>query len=146
MVFKPLTDSLHKLTDRLEDFVISTAEFYKLRLFKSATKAATSLVNLLVYGSLFLFVLVFLSIGAALWLGTFFEHMFIGFFLIGAFYAVILIFMFIYGRKLIERKLLLMFSGLIYDEHDIEPKLKAEMEIQEFEESLVKEEIEINNL
>ena len=146
MAFEPLTDSLHKLTDRLEDFVTSSVDFYKLRLFKSATKAAISLVNLLVYGSLFLFVLVFLSIGGALWLGTFFEHMFIGFLLIGAFYAVILIFMFIYGRKLIEGKLLLMFSGLIYDEHDIEPKIKAEMEIQEFQDSLVKEEIEINNL
>ncbi len=141
MAFKPLTDSVHKLTERLEDFVISTAELYKLRLFKSATKAAVSLVNLLVYGSLFLFVLVFLSIGAALWLGTFFEHMFIGFLLIGGFYAVILIFMFIYGRKIIERNLLLMFSGLVYDENDVEPKIKAELEILEFERSLTKEEI-----
>ena len=115
MAFKPLTDSLHKLTDR-------------------------------VYGSLSLFVFLFLSIGAALWLGTFFEHMFVGFLLIGAFYAIIFIFMFIYGRKLIERKLLLMFSGLVYDEHDIEPKLRAEMEIQEFGNSLIKEEITNNEI
>lgn len=141
MAFKPLTDSLEKLTDRLEDFIISQAEFYKLRLFKSAMKGAVSLVNLLVYGSLLLFVLVFLSIGAAFWLGTLFAHVFIGFLLVGAFYAILLIFMFIYGRKLIERKLIVMFSGLLYDEDDIEPKKKAEMEIQEFHESVVKEEI-----
>lgn len=145
MAFEPLTDSLHKLTDRLEDFITSQAEFYKLRLFKSAMKGAVSLVNLLVYGSLLLFVLVFLSIGAAFWLGTFFAHIFVGFLLVGAFYAVILIFMFVYGRKLIERKLIVMFSELLYDEDDIEPKKKAEIEIQDFHESVVKEEINNTN-
>ena len=44
------------------------------------------------------------------------------------------------------RKLLLMFSGLVYDEHDIEPKLRAEMEIQEFGNSLIKEEITNNEI
>lgn len=142
MAFKPLTESFQKLSERLEDFVISTAEFYKLRLFKSTMKGAVSLVNLLVYGSLFLFVLLFLSFGVALWLGSYFENSFIGFFLVGGIYGVILLFMFIYGRKIIERKMLIMFSGLVYDEDDVEPKERAEMEILEYEESLREDEFE----
>ncbi len=133
MAFKGVTESFHKVADRLEDYSASMAEYYKLRLFKSSMKGAISLVNLLVYGSIFLFVLLFLSVGAAFWLGTYFEHSYVGFLLIGAFYGIILIFMFIYGRKIIERKLLHKFSGLLYEEDDLSPKTVAEREIDEFE-------------
>ncbi len=133
MAFKGLKDSLNKVTDRIEDYGLSTAEYYKLRLFKSAMKGSVSLVNLLVYGSLSLFVMLFLSIGAAFWLGTFFEASYIGFLLVGVFYGIILIFMFVFGRKIIERKMLYKFSGLLYDEEDLNPKVRAEQEIREFE-------------
>ncbi len=145
MAFKGLTDSLHKVTDRIEDYGLSMAEYYKLRLFKSAMKGSVSLVNLLVYGSLSLFVLLFLSIGAAFWLGTFFEEPYIGFLLIGAFYGVILIFMFIFGRKIIERNMLHKFSGLLYDAEDLEPKVAAEKELDEYQEIKREEEIRKEN-
>lgn|SRR5690606_934820 len=145
MAFKSLTESLHKVTDRIEDYGLSMAEYYKLRLFKSAMKGAVSLVNLLVFGSLFLVVFLFLSLGAAFWLATFFENVYVGFLLIGAFYGVILIFMFIFGKKILERKMLYKFSGLLYDEDDLEPKKVAEKEIMEFEETLAEEAIRKEN-
>ncbi|WP_347373612.1 phage holin family protein [Aequorivita sp. Q41] len=146
MAFKSFTDSLHKVTEKIEDYSISTAEYYKLRLFKSSMKGAVSLVNLLVYGSLFLFVMLFLSIGAAFWLGTFFEHSYVGFLLVGVFYGIILIFMFIYGRKMIERKMLYKFSGLLYDEDDLAPKEVAENEVKEYEKTLDNEVLQnVNN-
>ncbi len=141
MAFKGLTDSLHKVTDRIEDYGLSIAEYYKLRLFKSVMKGGISLVNLLVYGSLFLFVLLFLSLGAAFWLATFFENVYAGFLLIGAFYGIILIFMFIFGRKIIERKMLHKFSGVLYDEDDLDPKALAEEEIVEYQKTLEDEAI-----
>lgn len=143
-MFEDISRSLHNVTDRIEDFGLSTMEYYKLRLFKSSMKGAISLVNLLVYGSLSLFVMLFLSIGAALWLGTLFEQTFVGFLLIGGFYGIVLIFMFVYGRKLIERGMLHKFSGLFYDEDDIDPKDLARREVVEFtslqEEKLMKDE------
>ncbi|HLW31262.1 MAG TPA: hypothetical protein VKX40_03300 [Aequorivita sp.] len=135
-MFKDLTDSLNKISDKIEDYGLSTAEYYKLRLFKSIMKGSISLVNLLVYGSLFLFVLVFLSIGAAFWLGTFFEDVYVGFLLIGAFYGILLFLMFVFGRKIIERKMLYNFSGILYDEDDVEPKLRAEEELEDFQDLL----------
>ena len=83
--------------------------------------------------------MLFISIGGALWLGTFFENIFVGFFLIGGVYGIILIFMFVFGRKIIERKMLYSFSGLMYDEDDPDPSYLVEREIQEFEDSLKKE-------
>ncbi|MGO3182994.1 MAG: hypothetical protein ACTIJ9_09195 [Aequorivita sp.] len=135
-MFKSLTENLHRVVDRIEDYGTSTAEYYKLRLFKSAMKGATSLVNLLVFGSLSLFVMLFLSVGAAFWLGSYFEHNYIGFFLVGGFYGVIFICMFIFGKKLIERGLLQKFSSLLYDEDDVEPKKIAEEEIEEYQQVL----------
>ncbi|NGX83017.1 phage holin family protein [Aequorivita sp. KMM 9714] len=135
-MFKDLTDSLNKITEKIEDYGVSTAEYYKLRLFKSVMKGSISLVNLLVYGSLFLFVLVFLSVGAAFWLGTYFEHVYVGFLLIGAFYGILLLLMFVFGKKVIERKMLYKFSGILYDEDDIEPKVKAEQEIEDYQDIL----------
>jgi hypothetical protein len=146
MAFKGLTDSLHKVTDRIEDYGLSMADYYKLRLFKSVMKGGISLVNLLVYGSLFLFVLLFLSLGAAFWLATFFENVYAGFLLIGAFYGIILIFMFIFGRKIIERKMLHKFSGVLYDEDDLDPKALAEEEIEEYQKTLEDEAIRKANI
>jgi ABC-type multidrug transport system fused ATPase/permease subunit len=146
MAFNSLKDSLNRVVDRVEDYSISTAEYYKLRLFKSAMKGAISLVNLLVYGSLSLFVMLFFSIGAAFWLGTFFEHYYVGFLLIGAFYGIILAFMFIFGRKIIERNLLHKFSGLLYDEDDLDPKIAAENELNEYQETLQEERTRSENL
>ncbi len=131
-MFQDFTKSLHNVIDRIEDYGSSTVEFYKLRLFKSVMKGSVSLVNLLVYGSLSLFVLLFLSIGVALWLGTFFEDIFVGFLLVGAFYGLLLIFMFVIGRKVIERKILYEFSGLFFDEDEAEPEEKARNEVAEF--------------
>ena len=142
MAFSSLKESLHQVTDRIEDYSASMAEYYKLRLFKSTMKGAVSLVNLLVYGSLFLFVFLFLSIGAAFWLGTFFEHVYVGFLLIGAFYGIILIFMFIFGRKIIQRNMLHKFSGLLYDEDDLDPKVATENELNEYQETLSEERIQ----
>tara|TARA_R110002020_G_scaffold133702_8_gene298329 strand:+ start:6538 stop:6984 length:447 start_codon:yes stop_codon:yes gene_type:complete len=142
MAFSSLKESLHQVTDRIEDYSASMAEYYKLRLFKSTMKGAVSLVNLLVYGSLFLFVFLFLSIGAAFWLGTFFEHIYVGFLLIGAFYGIILIFMFIFGRKIIERNMLHKFSGLLYDEDDLDPKVATENELNEYQQTLSEERIQ----
>lgn len=135
-MFQELTDNLNKVVERIEDYGLSTAEYYKLRLFKSAMKGSISLVNLLVFGSLSLFVMLFLSVGAAFWLGTFFEDAYVGFLLVGGFYGVLLILMFIFGRKLIERGLLHKFSDLLYDEDDPNPKQVAEEEIEEFQEIL----------
>lgn len=135
-MFKELTDSLNKISQRVEDFGLSTAEYVKLRLFKSLMKAGISLVNLLVYGSLFLFVLVFLSMGAAFWLGTYFEHVYVGFLLMGGFYGILLILMFIFGRKIIERKMLFSFSGLLYDEDDLTPEQQLEEELEDYQDLL----------
>lgn len=134
MIFKNIKNKLQEVSDGMEDYVESTLEYYKLRFFKVLSKLTISLLTLLIYGSLSLFILLFLSIGAALWLGTFFEEVYIGFLLIGGFYALILIFGFIFGKRIIEQKILSNFSELFYDEEEMKsPKHQVEKELDEFE-------------
>lgn len=148
-MFDNLTESFRNIADRVEDYGKSTVEYYKLRLFKSSMKGAISLVNLLVFGSLSLFVMLFLSIGAAFWLGTLFDQPFVGFLLIGALYGIALIFMFVIGKGIIERRILHKFSGLFYDEDDIDPKDVASNELEELENEFLEnleEEIETEEI
>ncbi len=134
MAFNSLKDNLHKVSTSVEDYTLSLAEYYKLKLFKSTMKGAVSLVHLLVYGSLSLFVLLFLSIGAAFWLATFFDNVYVGFLIVGAFYGILLLLMFIFGKNIIEKKILNKFSGLLYDEEDLASKVanKEQDMIQQF--------------
>ncbi len=136
MAFDRLTESLHTVSDKFQDYTTSTAEYYKLRLFKSSMKGAVSLVNLLVFGSFFLFVLLFLSIGVALWLGIIMESSFAGFLIVGGFYGLVTLFLVLFGKKMIERSLLIKFSKLLYDEDDISPKQQAKKEVKEYQETI----------
>lgn len=141
MIFKSVKNKLQEVTEGTKDYVDSTLEYYKLRVFKVLTKLTISLLHLLIFGSLFLFVLLFLSIGAAFWLGSLFEDVYAGFLLIGGFYGLILIFAFIFGRGLIERKIFGTFSELFYDTdtEEKDPQEEVENELDEFELLIKKE-------
>ena len=117
MIFENVIENLHDVLRRIENYVLSKAEYYKLRLFKSVMKTIIPMVNLLVFGSLFLFVLLFLSIGAAFWIGSLLDQVFIGFIIVGVFYALIFLLMLLVGRRIIRRKLLRAFSSLLFDEN-----------------------------
>ena len=126
MAFDRLTDNIQSVSDKFQEYGTSTAEYYKLRLFKSSMKGAVSLVNLLVFGSFFLFVLLFISIGVALWLGIILESSFAGFLIVGGFYGIVTLFLLLFGKKLIERSLLIKFSELIYDDDSDKVSIQQE--------------------
>ncbi len=136
MAFDRLTESLQTVSDKFQDYGTSTAEYYKLRLFKSSMKGAISLVNLLVFGSFFLFVLLFISIGVALYLGIVMESSFAGFLIVGGFYGLVTLFLLLFGKKMIERSLLLKFSKVLYDEDELSPKKKAKKEAEDYKETV----------
>lgn len=133
MVFNNIKYRFQEVSERMENYVESTLEYYKLRSFKVLAKVTISLLNFIIYGSLFLFVFLFFSIGAAFWLSTFFESTYVGFLLIGGFYSLILIFMFIFGRKMIQQKILNVFSEIFYDEDDEKYRKPTSEELDELD-------------
>lgn len=133
MAFRAITDSINHTGDKIQDYLESTAEYYKLRLFKSAMKFTTSLVNMLVIGFISFLFLIFISIGGALYLSSVIGNPFSGFLIIGGVYLLSLLLVLIFGKEFIEKKLLLKFSDLLIEDDDFKPEKIAE-------ENLIKEE------
>lgn len=140
-MFKNITNKLQEVVIRLEDFIESNIEYYKLRLFKASMKTILTLINLIVFGSLFLFVLIFLSIGFALWIGYLIGHAFAGFLLVGAFFLLIFVLMLIFGKRFIEKKVLYHFSGIMADEDELTPEEATGRNLNRLEMSIEEEKL-----
>src|SRR5690606_32095583 len=133
MAFRAITDSINQTGNKIQEYVETMAEYFKLRLFKSAMKFSTALVNMLVIGFISFLFLIFISIGGALYLSSVIGNPFSGFLIIGGVYLLSLLLVLIFGKEFIEKKLLLKFSDLLIEDDDFKPEKIAE-------ENLIKEE------
>ncbi len=115
MAFKALTENIEKATHKTEDYFLNTAEYYKLRVFKSTAKGAISLVNILIVGVILLLILLFISIGAALWLGDILDSRYLGYFIVAGFYIVLLIVLNTLLKEKIKTFILLRFSDIFFE-------------------------------
>tara|TARA_R110002111_G_scaffold244191_1_gene306305 strand:+ start:182 stop:631 length:450 start_codon:yes stop_codon:yes gene_type:complete len=116
MSFETLSENINLTGEKTQEYINSTAEYYKLRLFKSTMKFATSLTNMLALGSMLMLFLAFFSIGCALWIGTALDNTQAGFFIVGGFFFLVFVFILIFGKEFITKTMLEKFSELILDE------------------------------
>lgn len=128
MAFKTLSENLEESGAKAQEYIKNTSEYYKLRTFKTVTKGAISLVNFLVLGIFLLLVLLFVSIGVALWLNNVLENSYAGYFIVAGFYIVIMLLLVIFGKKPIEKILLLKFSDMFFD-NDADPEPDVQTQI-----------------
>lgn len=128
MAFKTLSENLEESGAKAQEYIKNTSEYYKLRTFKTVTKGAISLVNFLVLGIFLLLVLLFLSIGIALWLNNVLKNSYAGYFIVAGFYIVIMLLLVILGKKPIEKILLLKFSDMFFD-NDADPEPDVQTQI-----------------
>ncbi len=100
---------LESLIESAEEFGKTSLELLKYKALDKATFAVSSIVlNVTVFLIAILFVIM-LSIGASLWIGEALDRVFLGFFIVSAFYALCaLAFYFLFGPS-IKR----LVSGII---------------------------------
>jgi len=118
MGFETLSENINLTGEKTQEYINSTAEYYKLRLFKSTMKFATSLTNMLAIGSMLMLFLAFFSIGCALWIGAALDNTQAGFFIVGGFFFLVFLFILLFGKEFITKTMLAKFSELILDEGD----------------------------
>ncbi|GER58648.1 phage holin family protein [Patiriisocius marinus] len=118
MAFKALSENIKISGEKTQEYLENTAEYYKLRLFKSSMKFTTSLVSMLVLGSIGLLFLAFVSVGIALMISRMIGFPSAGFFIVAGFYLIVLILIAIFGKKYIVKAMLSKFSDLIADEEE----------------------------
>lgn len=126
MAFEKINENIHRLNNNIRSFAESSAEYYKLDLFKTSMKAATSLVKFLVMGFLLLLSLFFISLAAAVLISNAIDSPSSGFFIVGGFYLLLFIIIRLFCRPMIEEFLLLKFSKLYFN--DLDDKERKELE------------------
>ncbi|MCK0161223.1 hypothetical protein [Allomuricauda sp. F6463D] len=115
MAFEEIKEQIDHVEQGVRSYVKNSLDFYRLQSFRSMMKGVTMAAQaLVIYGITFLSLL-FLSFSAAFWIGDELESTAQGFLIVGGFYVLIVIVLFL-ARKLIERPLLKKFSKFYFDE------------------------------
>lgn len=117
MALDELSENVTSVSDKAKEYSKSMAEYYKLRLFKYVAKSTSSLV---LFFSILCFItlgLLFLSFAASFYIGELLDSRALGFLIIGGFYLLIVVLVFSFGKKTIERNVLKALSKLFTEEN-----------------------------
>ncbi|APG60793.1 phage holin family protein [Christiangramia salexigens] len=118
MAFEKLSHSIHELNSNIQAYMHSNAEYYKLKAFKQGMKGATSLVRFLILGFLLSTAGILLSFALAIVISEAIGVPSAGYFIVGGFYLLVFILIFIFGKEPIEKLLLRKFSNVVFNEND----------------------------
>ncbi|MUP45120.1 phage holin family protein [Gramella sp. BOM4] len=116
MAFEKLSHSIQELNENVQALVQSNAEYYKLKAFKSGMKGATSLVLILLVGFFVIFAVMLLSVALAIVISEAIGSPSSGYFIVGGFYLLVGILIFIFGKGPIEKLMLTKISKSVFKE------------------------------
>ncbi len=116
MAFEKLTNSIHDLNENVRDLAKSSADYYKLDLYKKIIKGVISLVNMMLLGFICLIALFFISIALALAIGSSMGDPSAGFYIVGGFYLLVFAFIWFFGKKPIEKIILIKSSRTFFND------------------------------
>jgi hypothetical protein len=116
MAFEKLTNSINDLNDNIRALAYSSAEYYKLDLYKKIIKGAIFLVNMMLIGFVCLIALMFLSIAVAISIGEALGELSAGYYIVGGFYLLLFIIIWFFAKKPIERIILLKSSRTFFND------------------------------
>ncbi|WP_417884610.1 phage holin family protein [Zunongwangia sp.] len=116
MAFEKLSNSIDDLNENVKSFAQSNAEYYRLFLFKQSSKSAISLITFLIVAFALSTAIAFLSFGCAIAIGEAMGQPSAGFFIVGAFYILVIVLFLIFGRKPLSKIMLAKFSKQFFNE------------------------------
>lgn len=115
MAFEELKENLSEADANAKAFVEHSKEYYQLKTFKVLMKAVTSLIKMLLLGSIALLALFILTFATAFGIGQALENTFYGFLCVGIFYILLGIVVYMLKDKL-NKPLLEKFSEFYFEE------------------------------
>jgi uncharacterized membrane protein YdbT with pleckstrin-like domain len=116
MPFENIKESAEEVQEKLKDVIDSNIAYYKLWLFKVATKSATQLLKVLLLAFFLVMFLLFSSIALALYFGKLFESNISGFLAVGGIYLVLMLVVYLIKDKIIEGSILEKFSKIFFND------------------------------
>lgn len=115
MAFEEIKEQISQVEEGVRSYVKNSLDLYRLQSFRSMMKGITMATKVLLIGGVVSIALLFLSLGAAFWLGTILGTTAEGFLVVGGFYVLFGIILFLLRNK-IEKPLLKRFSKFYFDE------------------------------
>jgi len=94
--------NIEQVIEHVEEYIETHGRLVKLKAVEQSSLAAGAIISNLVILFFFLFVLLFLSLAAAYFISDYFEKNYVGFALIGAFYFLIGLILFIKRESLLQ--------------------------------------------
>jgi hypothetical protein len=104
-------DHIENLVSKAGEVAETKAELWKLRAAGKISETVSSLISVIAIVTLVVAALTILSIGAAFWIGSEFGKISYGFFIVGSFYALVGLLVYLFRSKWIK----LPLSNLIID-------------------------------
>ncbi len=117
MAFENLKENLSDIDSNVKSYIEHNREYYQLKTFKILMKFITSFTKMLLIAAIVLIFLFLISLAASYGIGQLMDNIAYGFAIVGLFYMIIGIIIFLLRNKL-DKPLLRMFSNYYYDEND----------------------------
>lgn len=109
-----IVESLDSLKEEFEDYIDKELEYRKMTAAEKVSKLSVSVVSKLLYLYLLLFILLFLSIAAAFFLGEITGSNSLGFIVVSGFYLVLLLLFVLLKPYIIEKPIIKAFIKLFF--------------------------------
>lgn len=93
---------IQELIDKAETYAKTNVELYKLKAIDKTTDVFSSIASGIVIGVVVTFLVIILSIGASLLIGEWMGKLYLGFFIVAAFYAVLAVILVATKKRLLE--------------------------------------------
>lgn len=116
MAFERILNNLDRIKRSIRSLGDISAEYYKLVLFDKGMKVGIGLINGLILGLFGLFLVSFLSLAVSIWLSTIIGIPSSGFFIVAGFYLLLFLCMLLFGKKIVERKVLVKVSRKVFND------------------------------
>ena len=115
MAFNELKESISEAEASVKSYIESSREFYKLKAFKMLMKGITGFAQAAFIAIAVVLALLFLSVSAGFFIGAELENTALGFLIVGGFYILVGILVFVFRRSLVK-PLMARFSELYFEE------------------------------
>lgn len=115
MAFDELKENFSEAEETARSYIENSRQFYKLKGFKILMKAVMVFVKIASVAIALTLALLFLSIGAAFWVGSELDNTAYGFFVVGGVYVLIGLIIYLLRHSL-RKPLLKKFSEFYFDE------------------------------
>ena len=114
MAFEELKEDLAEAEVSAKSYIEHSEEYIELKVFKILMGSVTAVVKIALVAALVLIALFMVSFGVSLGLNAVLESTYVGFIIVGSFYALMAIVFYIFRDKL-NRPLLRKFSKYYFD-------------------------------